>query len=169
MAEPMHRHNGGPLSEEDARKLWCHVRALEVLDEQMNEIREDRKVRKELAKKDSFDPNIVEAIIKRRKIGHGETRTADTLIKLYEEAMEDEGVLPLEQTRISPAPRRDLEEISQDLHGTELGEAAPPGGEDDLERSMREFRERFPDVTISVGAPAAQPTPPSDAPADAPF
>jgi uncharacterized protein (UPF0335 family) len=38
----------------------------------------DVKARKELAKADGFDTNIVGVIVKRRKIGNGETRVADT-------------------------------------------------------------------------------------------
>ena len=97
MAEPLHRHNGGPLNEDDAKKLWNHVRALEVIDEAINDCREDRKVRKEMAKKDGFDQNIVEAIIKRRKIGLGESRTADTLVS--EASM-------VSTTRVATAPER---------------------------------------------------------------
>ena len=120
---PPHRHNGGPLSDEDARKLWDHIRALENLEEQAQDIREDVKARKELAKKDGYDPNILQVILKRRKIGAGETRQADNLIQIYEQALEEQGILPLEQSRAQAAPRRSTEEIAQQLHG----ESAPEG------------------------------------------
>jgi uncharacterized protein (UPF0335 family) len=121
--EPPHRHNGGPLSDEMAEKLWGHVRALEILEEQAQDIRDDVKARKGIAKADGFDSNILAAILKRRKNGHGETLAADTLTRIYEEALQDEGVLPLEQTRITPEQRRrDVEEIGQTLHG----QSAPP-------------------------------------------
>jgi uncharacterized protein (UPF0335 family) len=115
-----HRHNGGPLSDDDARKLFDHVRACEILDEQMEEVREDRKARKALAKADGFDPNILEAIVKRRKLGQGETRVADSLIRLYEEALIEQGALPLEDSRrVEPPVRSSVEDISQRLHSQE--------------------------------------------------
>jgi uncharacterized protein (UPF0335 family) len=121
--EPPHRHNGGPLSDDMAEKLWGHIRAMEIFEEQAQDIRDDIKARKELAKADGFDPNIMAAILKRRKNGAGETMLADQMTKIYEEALVDQGALPLEQTRITPAQRRrDVEEISQTIHG----EDAPP-------------------------------------------
>jgi uncharacterized protein (UPF0335 family) len=126
-SEPLNRHhNGGPLSDDDQRKLLNHVRAIEVLEEQEQDIRDDKKVRKELAKKDGFDTKILDAIVKRRKLGQGETRAADHLIRLYEDALEEEGMLPLEQTKVAIPTRRTLEEISRETHGQELGDAAPP-------------------------------------------
>jgi DNA segregation ATPase FtsK/SpoIIIE-like protein len=122
--EPPHRHNGGPLSDEDAEKLWGHVRALEVLGEQKAEIAEDEKARKALAKSDGFDTAILAAIIKRRKNGDGETKLADSLVRIYEEALEDQGALPLEQTKKpSQPPRSSVEEVAQRLHGQD----APAG------------------------------------------
>lgn len=151
--EPPHRHNGGPLSDDDARKLWDHVRALEVLNEQQDEIRLDMKMRKELAKADGFDNNILASIIRRRKLCEGETRAADSMIKLYEEALREQGVLPLEESRApTPAPRRTVEEIAQDLHGQD----APPMPEK-LDSATREAAERLKQMaaenglTISVG------------------
>ncbi len=117
MTPPPNRHNNGPLSDDDARKLWGHVRALEVLEEQAQEVRDDVKARKELSKADGFDTNILAIIIKRRKIGNGESRAADTLTKLYEEALDEQGALPLEETRRTRDQRRTTEEIAQDLHG----------------------------------------------------
>lgn len=112
------RHNGGPLSEDDARILWDHVRAREVLDEQKAEIALDIKARKDLIKADGFDNNIVDVILKRRKTGAGMTREADNLVWLYESALEEQGALPLEQTRKAraAAERRTTEEIADDLH-----------------------------------------------------
>lgn len=116
------RHNGGPLSEEDARKLHDHIRALEVLDEQLAEVSLDVKTRKELAKTDGFDNNILAAVLKRRKIGEGATRQADAILSLYEEALREQGVLPLEQTKRQAETRRTPEQIAEDLHG----EPGPP-------------------------------------------
>jgi len=152
----MHRHNGGPLNEDDARKLFNHIRAIEVIEEAEQDLRDDKKVRKELAKKDGFDAKILDAIVKRRKLGLGETRAADTLIKMYEEALDDEGVLPLEQTRITQPARRTLDEISQQTHGVELGAAAPPGKEtleEVLERTKREFEANHPGTSVSFKDP----------------
>jgi uncharacterized protein (UPF0335 family) len=114
---PPHRHNGGPLNDDDAKKLWNHVRALENLDEQKADLNMDIKARKELAKADGFDTNVVAAILKRRKTGAGETSAADNLLQLYEEALREQGVLPLEATRTSQPARRSTEQIAQDLHG----------------------------------------------------
>lgn len=120
MAEAPHRHNGGPLNDEDAEKLWGHIRALEVLEEQKAEISEDQKARKALCKSDGFDTNIVGAIIKRRKQGQGEAAAADQILRIYEQALDDQGALPLEQTK-QPAtkPRSSVEEVAQRLHGQE--------------------------------------------------
>lgn len=142
--EPHHRHNGGPLSDEMAEKLWGHVRALEIFAEQKADIGEDEKARKALAKADGIDTNILAAIIKRRKLGAGETATADQLVRIYEEALEDQGALPLEQTRITPAPRRTVEEIATETHGQDAPEmperADPPAAiepVDDEEQYLR--------------------------------
>lgn len=116
-----HGHNGGGLSPDEQRKLWDHVRAMEVLNEQMEEIRADIAARKQLAKADGFDTNIVAAILKRRKAGEGETRAADNLVRMYEDGLRDQGALPLEQTKgAAPPPRKPLEEIAQELHGQPL-------------------------------------------------
>lgn len=115
-----HGHNGTGLSPEEQRKLWDHVRALEVLDEQVADIKLDISMRKELVKADGFDTNIVAAIIKRRKAGEGETRAADTLVRIYEEALQEQGVMPLEQTRrTAPPARRSVDDIADELHGQE--------------------------------------------------
>jgi uncharacterized protein (UPF0335 family) len=90
-----HRHNGGPLNDDDARKLWNHIRALENLEEQKADLNLDIKTRKELAKGDGFDTNILGVILKRRKQGFGATAAADNLIRLYEEALEEQKLLPL--------------------------------------------------------------------------
>lgn len=120
---PTYGHNGDGLSPEEQRKLWDHVRAREALNEQMEEIRLDVAARKELIKADGFDVNMVEAILKRRKNGEGETRKADNLIRMYEEGLREQGALPLEQTRATPAPtRRPIEDIARDLHGEALPE-----------------------------------------------
>lgn len=119
---PPHRHNNGPLNDEDARKLWNHIRAFENLEEQKADLNLDVKARKELAKADGFDTNIVGAIVKRRKLGQGETSAADSLIRLYEEALEEQGALPLEQTRAHASQRRSTEQIAQELHGEDAPE-----------------------------------------------
>lgn len=121
-APPPHRHNGGPLNDEDARKLWDHIRALENLDEQAADIRLDIAARKELAKADGFDKNVLAAILKRRKAGEGETRVADDLLALYEDALREQGILPLEQTRTDHRPRRSTEQIARDLHDEDAPE-----------------------------------------------
>lgn len=131
-AEPLHRHNGGPLSDEDRRKLWDHVRAMEVLDEQAIEVRLDIAARKSLAKQDGFDTNMIAVILKRRKAAEGETRAADDMIRVYKDGLRDQGALPLEQTRKPATPRRPLQDIAEDLHG----EALP----DMPERPDREVR-----------------------------
>lgn len=116
-----HGHNGGGLSPEEQRKLWDHVRAMEVLNEQADEIRADINARKQLAKADGFDTNIVGTILKRRKIGEGETRAADSLTRMYEEGLREQGALPLERTKgTTPPPRKPLEDIAQELHGQPL-------------------------------------------------
>ena len=121
---PVNRHhNGNGLSLEEQRKLWDHVRAREALNEQMDEVRLDISARKELIKADGFDVNMVEAIIKRRKAGEGETQKADSMIRIYEEGLREQGALPLEKTRTAAPPaRRSLDEIAKNLHGQDLPE-----------------------------------------------
>lgn len=146
--EPPHRHNGGPLSDEDRRKLWDHIRALEVLDEQEQDIRDDKKARRELAKADGFDVNMIAVVLKRRKAGEGETAAADSIIRIYEEGLRDQGALPLEQTRRNPAPtRRPLEEIARDLHGVDL----PPMPER-IDPEFREAARRLQETLQRTGA-----------------
>ncbi|WP_294138377.1 GapR family DNA-binding domain-containing protein [Sphingomonas sp.] len=109
------------MSDEDANKLWNHIRAREALNEQMEEVRLDIAARKEIIKADGFDVNMVELILKRRKAGEGETAAADSIIRIYEEGLRDQGALPLEQTRKPTTPvRRPLEDIARDLHGENL-------------------------------------------------
>jgi DNA segregation ATPase FtsK/SpoIIIE-like protein len=119
---PVNRHhNGNGLSLEEQRKLWDHVRAREALNEQMEEVRMDIAARKDLMKADGFDVNMVEAILKRRKAGEGETRKADDMIRIYEEGLREQGALPLEKTRTAAPPaRRSLEDIARELHGEDL-------------------------------------------------
>ena len=121
---PVNRHhNGSGLSLEEQRKLWDHVRAREALNEAMEEVRLDIAARKELMKADGFDVNMVELIIKRRKVGEGETRKADDMVRIYEDGLREQGALPLEKTRTAAPPsRRSLDEIARELHGQELPE-----------------------------------------------
>jgi DNA segregation ATPase FtsK/SpoIIIE-like protein len=128
------RHNGGPLNDEDGRKLWDHIRALEVLDEQAAEVRLDIQTRKALAKSDGFDPNIIGTIMKRRKIGAGETKQADNLVQLYEEALVEQGALPLEEGRRRAPERKTTQEIADELHG----QAAPANPRIEAEQAERD-------------------------------
>jgi DNA segregation ATPase FtsK/SpoIIIE-like protein len=115
------RHNGGPLNDEDAQKLWGHIRALEVLEAQKEEVSVDTKARKELAKSDGFDTTILQAVLKRRKNGKGESLVYDELVKLYENALEDQGALPLEERRKQkPIQRSKPDDIAEELHGEPL-------------------------------------------------
>jgi uncharacterized protein (UPF0335 family) len=109
--------DGGRLDPDQAQKLWNHIRALETLEEAKADLNLDIKARKELAKADGFDNNIMAVILKRRKVGEGQTLAADNLLRLYEEALEQQGALPLERTRTTVSVRRSIEEIAEDLHG----------------------------------------------------
>jgi uncharacterized protein (UPF0335 family) len=114
-ASPDRRHNGGPLDDDDARKLWNHIRALESLEETKADLNLDIKTRKELAKADGFDTNIVGVILKRRKQGYGATAAADSLIRLYEEALEEQRALPLASvTVVRFEPQEPPAELSPD-------------------------------------------------------
>lgn len=109
----------GTLDAEQQRLLWNHVRAIEALNVQVDELREDIAARKSIAKENGFDVNILMAIIKRRKLGEGQTLAADNLIGLYEEALQNQGALPLERTREDPnaEERLTMAEASRRLHG----------------------------------------------------
>lgn len=119
--ETRHIGDNSRLDEDRQKKLWNHIRALEVLEVAKADVNEDIKARKTIAKEDGFDLNILSAVMKRRKAGEGQTLAADTLVELYEEALREQGALPLAQTRKPPEaePRRTIEEISEDLHGEE--------------------------------------------------
>lgn len=110
------------LDSEQQRKLWDHVRYLENQEQAAQDIRDDVAERKKLAKSDGFDPNILAAVIKRRKLGKGQTRQADSLVRMYEQALEDAGVKPIEDARPrrEADERRSLEEIDQALHGDSM-------------------------------------------------
>ena len=149
-----HGHNGTGLSPEEQRKLWDHIRALEVLNEQMDEVRLDIKARKELAKGDGFDNNILQVILKRRKAGEGETNAADNLLRMYEDALREQGVLPLEQTRkATTPPRRPLDEIAEDLHGEELPDM-PERPDPDVIGAVRNLDQRLREdgASMTIGA-----------------
>jgi uncharacterized protein (UPF0335 family) len=119
-------NNGGRLSDEEQQKLWNHIRALENLEEAKADLGLDIKARKELAKADGFDTNILGVILKRRKAGEGQTLAADNLLRMYEEALEQQGVLPLERTRSQHTTRRSTEQIANDLHGEDPPENVRP-------------------------------------------
>jgi uncharacterized protein (UPF0335 family) len=123
--------SGGRLDDDQAKKLWGHIRALENLEEQKADLNMDIKARKELAKADGFDNNIMAVILKRRKIGEGQTLAADNLIRLYEEALEQQGALPLERTRTVQPQRRSTEQIAEDLHGEPPPENVRPSQGDE--------------------------------------
>jgi hypothetical protein len=86
----------------------------------------DIKARKDLAKNDGFDNNIMAVILKRRKAGEGQTLAADNLLRLYEEALEAQGALPLERTRALHTQRRSTEQVANDLHGEDPPENVRP-------------------------------------------
>jgi uncharacterized protein (UPF0335 family) len=123
--------DGGRLDPDQAQKLWNHIRALETLEEAKADLNLDIKARKELAKADGFDNNIMAVILKRRKIGEGQTLAADNLIRLYEEALEQQGALPLERTRVPVSQRRSTEQIAEDLHGEPPPENVRPSQGDE--------------------------------------
>ena len=86
----------------------------------------DVKARKELAKADGFDSNVLAVILKRRKAGEGQTLAADTLLTLYEEALREQGILPLETTRATVSLRISTEQVANDLHGEDPPENIRP-------------------------------------------
>ncbi|MFD0804389.1 hypothetical protein ACFQZU_24150, partial [Streptomonospora algeriensis] len=78
----------------------------------------------------------------------GETAAADSIIRIYEEGLRDQGALPLEQTRKPATPvRRPLEDIARDLHGEDL----PPMPEK-LDPEVREAAERLNELLKRNGA-----------------
>lgn len=135
MTGPPNRHGVGgnsSLDEEQQHKLWNHIRALEVLDGLKADIAEDIKTRKEIAKGDGFDVNIIGVVLKRRKAGEGQTSAADSLLQLYEAALREQKALPLEQTRRPPEAddRRTAGEVAEDLHGEPPPEDMLTGDDD---------------------------------------
>lgn len=112
------------LDNDQAGKLWNHVRYLEGKEEEAQDIRDDVAERKKLAKADGFDPNIIGAILKRRKLGAGQTREADNLVQMYEEAIAEAGALPREETKGPGADRRTAEEIDRHFGRDDEGDEA---------------------------------------------
>lgn len=85
------------LGDNRARALFEHIRALERLQEAIDDARGDYNERKAIVKEDGFDNNVVAAILKRRKNGEGQTMAFDEMLRDYEEAIEEQRKLPLEQ------------------------------------------------------------------------
>lgn len=149
-------NHDGRLSTDEQQKLWNHIRALENLEEQKNDLNLDIKARKELAKADGFDTNIVAVILKRRKAGEGQTLAADNLLRLYEEALEAQGILPLERTRTQHTPRRSTEQVANDLHGEDPPENVRPtqtmsDAVGDYREHLKEMDAKGIGVSMSVG------------------
>ncbi len=94
------------LGDNRATALFNHIRALESLQEVKDEAAADYNERKKLAKEDGFDTNVVAAILKRRKNGEGQTQAFDDLLRDYEDAIEAQKKLPLDQ--------REVEEVEND-------------------------------------------------------
>ncbi len=116
------RHGVGgnsSLDPEQQRKLWNHIKALEILAAQKKDIAEDEKQRKAIAKEDGFDVGIIAVVLKHRAAGEGQVHAADSMLELYEAALREQKALPLEQTRRPPEAdaRRTIEEVAEDLHG----------------------------------------------------
>lgn len=125
-----HSNRGeGSLDVEQQRKLLNHIRALETLEDAMQEVRDDIKFRKEIVKADGFDNNIVAMILKRRKVGKGESMAADNLLQLYEDALEEQGIIPLEERKREgsdeAALRAQVERLQARLERMEKGEEEP--------------------------------------------
>lgn len=80
-------HNKRPASRGEL--LYNHLLALERLQEAKDDVAGDYNERKKLVKEDGFDPNVVEAIKKRRKNGRGQTMAFDEMMAEYEDLITD--------------------------------------------------------------------------------
>lgn len=85
------------LGDNRASALFNHIRHLEKLQEAKDEAAADYNERKKLAKEDGFDTNVIAAILKRRKNGEGQTVAFDELLREYEDAIEEQKKLPLDE------------------------------------------------------------------------
>ncbi|WP_169542524.1 GapR family DNA-binding domain-containing protein [Sphingomonas baiyangensis] len=100
------------LGDNRASALYNHIRSLERLQEAKDEAAQDFNERKKLAKEDGFDTNVIAAILKRRKNGEGQTQAFDDLLRVYEDAIEEQKSLPLD-VRVSVAVR-DTDDVAGD-------------------------------------------------------
>jgi DNA segregation ATPase FtsK/SpoIIIE-like protein len=75
------------LGNNRAAILFAHVKALEALQEVKDDAAADYNERKNLAKEDGFDTNVLAAILKRRKNGKGQSMAFDDLLREYEDAV----------------------------------------------------------------------------------
>lgn len=82
-------HNNPPRKPTRAEQLYQHVLALERLQQVKDDASADYNERKMLVKEDGFDPNVVEAIRKRRKNGKGQSQAFDQILAEYEDMIAD--------------------------------------------------------------------------------
>jgi len=118
-------HDARPLTEEEAKQLYDHIRAVEALNDEIKDIQSDKNERITLCcevlpiNKDVFD-----FVIKRRKAGRGTCGNFDSMLELVEEA-----VLAVEEQRRDPGPppRKEREVVErEEAAEAELDDDAPP-------------------------------------------
>lgn len=116
------------LGDNRAAALFNHVRALEKLQEAVDDARGDYNERKALCKEDGFDTTVVAAILKRRKNGEGQTQAFDELLREYENAIAEQKNLPFDR-RLEASLRAGGHDVTVSIGPTERAPDPAPATE----------------------------------------
>ena len=71
-------------------RLYTFIQRIEKLQEELDDLNDDKGAVFKEAKMTGFDTNVMKALIKRRRNGKGATEEADAILSIYEQAVENE-------------------------------------------------------------------------------
>jgi uncharacterized protein (UPF0335 family) len=119
-------HDARPLTTEEGQQLYEHIRAIEALEEEKQEIADDISERKTLCcERLPINKDVLQFVLKRRKAGRSTCGNFDSMLELVEEAIHT-----VEDQRRNAGPSRDLVRSSSpddedDDDGDEADEPEP--------------------------------------------
>jgi len=99
-------------------RLLSFIQRIEHVQDQLDELNDDKGEIFKEAKSTGFDTNIIKAVLKRRRNGKGATEEADSLLSIYERAIENAEGSSTQSSRVSTRTR------TRDGDGRESGETA---------------------------------------------
>lgn len=130
----MKSRDAEPLTRDQAEKLYEHIRAIEDLEGDVKEIRDDITERKKLVTESlPVQKDVLDFVLKRRKHSKGELCNFDTMLQLVEEAVAEVEQEHADETRerIRSAAERGAHDEELDLAGPEDDDEAEGDEPDD--------------------------------------